>query len=91
MEITHVSVPLPHPDHVEIDLNEATAINIDPAIKEKRESYVWLTECRTAFVEKLEWLRDKRDRSTDPSLVSSSERDTARPLRILETFDSRLP
>ena len=39
--ITHLPEPLPHPDHVEIDLNEGTARIVGPGQRKRRRR--WMT------------------------------------------------
>lgn len=63
--ITHLAEPLPHPDHVKIDLREGTAMIVGPATTEEKAQYDWLVSKRDEFEEELRWLKDQRETGKD--------------------------
>lgn len=72
--ITHLPPPLPHPDHVVIDIREGTARIMGPATREEKDAYDRLVQ-ETADLERtLTLLRRRLRREQDPEERADIER-----------------
>jgi hypothetical protein len=89
--ITDLPEPLPHPDHVKIDMIEGTAIVMGPATKEEKAEYDWFVERRAMFEDELQHLEGQRAEATDTSLIHQVDEEIGQIRRILEIIDSKLP
>ncbi|MCE8533288.1 hypothetical protein KBY24_07810 [Ruegeria pomeroyi] len=89
--ITDLPEPLPHPDHVKIDMIEGTARVVGPATKEEKAEYDWLVERRGMFEDELQYLQAQRANATDTCQVNKLDEEIRRVRRILETIDAKLP
>lgn len=85
--ITHLPPPLPHPDHVKIDMNRGTAWIAGPATKEELAEYeTWMTR-KTGFEAERDQLRIDLAASTDPEEVSRLEEELSQVEHILAIIE----
>lgn len=89
--ISDLPDPLPHPDHVKIDLREGTAQIIGPATKEEKAEYDWFLERLEDFEQELRSLQIERDATTDPNRISILEEEIAQVTKIVEIIRGGLP
>ncbi|KUJ76889.1 hypothetical protein AVO45_10370 [Ruegeria marisrubri] len=89
--ITDLPDPLPHPDHVKIDMVEGTARVVGPATKEEKAEYDWFVERREMFEDELQHLQDLRAEAKDKRLISQIDEDIGQVRRILQIVDAKLP
>lgn len=89
--ITDLPEPLPHPDHVKIDMNEGTAVVLGPATKEEKADYDWFVERRGMFEDELRYLQDQRIEVADPRLINQLDEEIDQVRRILQIIDATLP
>ncbi|MEM0950328.1 MAG: DUF5681 domain-containing protein [Pseudomonadota bacterium] len=89
--ITDLPDPLPHPDHVKIDMIEGTAVVAGPATKEDKAEYDWFVERREMFEEELKDLEDERATASDPRLINRLDKDIQQIRQILQAIGQRLP
>ena len=82
--------PLPHPDHVKIDMIEGTAVIVGPATKEEKAEYDWFVERRQEFEDELKHLQNLRAEADDRRLISQIDEDIGQLRRILEIIDTKL-
>ena len=89
--ITDLPEPLPHPDHVKIDMIEGTAIIVGPTTKEEKAEYDWFVERRQEFEDELKHLQDLRAEEDDIRLINQIDEDIGQVRRILQIIDTKLP
>lgn len=89
--ITNLPEPLPHPDHVIIDMREGTAKVVGPSTKEeKAECDKWAAR-KVDFTHELEELAAQLETETDPDIRKVLEEEIDRTQRILEIIEKLLP
>lgn len=66
--LTHLPDPLPHPDHVLIDLNRGTARIIGPATKEEKARWDDMLARKADFEDEIRDLREMLETETDPRM-----------------------
>ena len=82
--ITDLPPPLPHPDHVAIDMDRGTARIIGPATKEqKAEHEMWLSR-KVDFEAEVEELEGELATATDPKMRELLENDLQQTLKVLD-------
>lgn len=87
--ITDLPDPLPHPDHVKIDMNTGRAWVAGPATKEEKATYDLMMSRRIAFQEELEQLQIDLEANTDPKMqkiLKTEIEQTEKILRIIARF-----
>lgn len=89
--ITDLPEPLPHPDHVKIDMIEGTAIVMGPATKEEKADYDWFVERRQEFEDELKHLLDQRAEAEETWLINQIDEDIRQLRRLLQIVDAKLP
>ncbi|KUJ76910.1 hypothetical protein AVO45_10485 [Ruegeria marisrubri] len=89
--ITDLPEPLPHPDHVKIDMIEGTARVVGPATKEEKAEYDWFVGRRDMFEEELRHLQDRQDKAADTRLINQIDEEIGQIRRILQIIDAKLP
>lgn len=89
--ITDLPEPLPHPDHVKIDMIEGTARVVGPTTKEEKAEYDWFVERRGMFEDELRHLQDKRAEAADTRLINQIDEEIGQIRRILQIIDAKLP
>jgi hypothetical protein len=89
--ITDLPEPLPHPDHVKIDMIEGTAVVVGPATKEEKAEYDWFVERREMFEGELQHLQDLRAEADDTRLINQIDEEIGQLRRILQIIDAKLP
>ena len=88
---TDLPPPLPHPDHVVIDMNKGTARIIGPATKEqKAEHDMWMAR-KADFEEELEYLKGELATETDLKMRALLEDDLARTMKVLDIIRRAFP
>lgn len=78
--------PLPHPDHVLIDIRTGTARITGPATREEKAEWDKWVERRTMFTEELAELQDMLNEETDASLIRIVEQDIEHTKKVLATI-----
>lgn len=66
--ITHLADPLPHPDHIRIDMNTGSARIVGPATKEEKAIWDHWMERRDDFEAEVEDLSEELLHETDPRM-----------------------
>lgn len=89
--ITDLPDPLPHPDHIEINMSTGQVIMKGPMTKEEKAKLDWLIERKAAFEEDLAYCRDTLAKETDPKCRTSIEDDIAHTQRILTIIERMSP
>lgn len=88
--ITDLPEPLPHPDHVVIDLRKGTAHIIGPATKEEKAEWeMWMARKADFEAEVLE-LQEMLETETDPKMRRILEDDLAQSHKVLDIIDRGL-
>lgn len=72
--ITHLPDPLPHPDHIEIDMYEGTARMIGPTTREEKAELDALIENKAVLFDQLRDIRDEIEATDDPKLLRQLEK-----------------
>lgn len=88
--ITDQPDPLPHPDHVKIDLIEGTAAIIGPATKEEKAEFDWMVDRRDTWAEELEQALEERTQTDDPEKIKVLDQDIDFARRVLATIEKIL-
>lgn len=88
--ITDLPEPLPHPDHVKIDMIEGTAVVVGPATKEEKADYDWFVERRQEFEDELKHLQDQRAEAEENSLVNQIDEDIGQLRSLLQIVEAKL-
>ena len=89
--ITDLPDPLPHPDHVKIDMIEGTAVVLGPATKEEKADYDWFVERRQEFEDELKQLQDQRAKAEENWLIEQIDQDIEQLRSLLQIVDAKLP
>ena len=89
--ITDLPDPLPHPDHVKIDMIEGTAVVLGPATKEEKADYDWFVERRQEFEDELKQLQDQRAEAKENWLINQIDEDIEQLRSLLQIVDAKLP
>lgn len=88
--ITDLPDPLPHPDHVVIDMNRGIAGILGPVTRaEEAELKLW-RERRGDFAEELAWIEERLDAETDARMRKILEEDAERTRKLLDIIDTAL-
>jgi len=88
--ITDLPDPIPHPDHVKIDMNTGKAWVQGPMTKdEKAELELWVQK-RDDFKEEIAYLRGESEATDDPDRVAFLEADLAQSQKILDIIETAL-
>lgn len=75
--------PLPHPDHVEIDLNEGTARVIGPSTKEEKAAIDGLIENKHLLIKELQEINATKEAATDPKERRKLQKEWDEQLRVI--------
>ena len=89
--IADLPEPLPHPDHVKIDMIEGTATIVGPATKEEKAEYDWFVERRALLEDELRHLQDQSAGARDTRLIDQINEEILQIRRILQIIDTKLP
>lgn len=89
--ITDLPDPLPHPDHVKIDMIEGTARVVGPATKEEKAEYDWFVERLEMFEDELRHLQELRAKTEENWLIEQIDEDIGRVRRLLQIINAKLP
>lgn len=88
--ITDLPEPLPHPDHVVINLREGTARIVGPATKEEKAEWdMWMSR-KADFEEELDELQAMLRSETDQMMRTFLESDIAQTRRVIEIIERGL-
>lgn len=88
--ITDLPDPLPHPDHVIIDMRLGTVRIMGPMTRaEEAELKLW-RERRGDFVEELAWIEEQLDAEADARMRKILEEDAERTRKVLDIIDTAL-
>ena len=88
--ITGLPEPLPHPDHVRIDLREGTARVIGPATREEKAEWdMWMAR-KADFEAEVEELEEMLEGETDPKMRQILEEDLAQSRKVVDIIDRGL-
>ena len=66
--LTHLPDPLPHPDHIKIDMKRGTARIIGPATKEEKARWDDMLARKADFEDEIRDLREMLETETDPRM-----------------------
>ncbi len=83
--------PLPHPDHVVIDLRRGTANIIGPATKEEKAEYDMWSERKRMFEEELVELSEDLAGETDEAMRAVLQTEIERTNRVLDIIRRAVP
>ncbi|WP_395541880.1 DUF5681 domain-containing protein [Neotabrizicola sp. sgz301269] len=81
--ITHLPDPLPHPDHVRIDMQRGTARVVGPATKEEKATWDAWMACKPDFEAEVEELQQLILTEEEPGMRKFLEEDLARSQKIV--------
>ncbi|MEZ5732940.1 MAG: DUF5681 domain-containing protein [Paracoccaceae bacterium] len=88
--ITDLPDPVPHPDHIVIDMDRGTARIMGPMTRaEEAELKLW-RDRREDFVEELAWLEEQLETEKDAQLRQALEDDAASTRKVLNIIDTAL-
>ncbi|MBA3326617.1 MAG: hypothetical protein H0T41_15570 [Rhodobacteraceae bacterium] len=83
--------PLPHPDHIVIDLRRGTANIVGPATKEEKAEYDMWSERKHMFEEELQELREDLAGETDEAMRAILQTEIESTNRVLEIIRKAIP
>jgi len=83
--------PLPHPDHVKIDLNAGTARIVGPVTKEELAELEMWKERKATFEEELVWLQAEADSTDDEAMRQIILDDIKKTKEVLVIIERALP
>ena len=88
--ITDLPDPMPHPDHVVIDMRGGAVRIMGPMTRaEKAELNLW-RERRGEFAEELAWVEGQLESEADEKVRKTLEDDAASTRKVLEIIDTAL-
>jgi len=82
--------PLPHPDHVKIDLNAGTARIVGPATREELAELQEWKERKATFEEELVWLEAEADSTDDDAVRQIIINDITKTKEVLAIIERAL-
>ena len=88
--ITDLPDPLPHPDHVVIDMNKGTAYLVGPTTRAEQAELRHWQERRDDFAEELSWIEERLETEADPQMRKVLENDAADTRKVLKIIDAAL-
>ncbi|WP_210134363.1 DUF5681 domain-containing protein [Pseudotabrizicola sediminis] len=88
--IINAPEPLPHPDHVVINLREGTANIIGPATREEKAEWDKWVERRADFEAELEELQQMLEDATDENEIAFIKDDMAQTAKVLKIIGRAL-
>lgn len=83
--------PLPHPDHVVIDIRRGTARILGPATKEEKAEYDMWVDRKRMFLEELQELHEDLAGETDEAMRGILQTEIGRTDRVLEIIRKAIP
>lgn len=81
--ITHLPDPLPHPEHILIDLRQGTARIIGPATKEEKARWDEMLQRKAEYEAEIRDLREMLEAQADPRMRDMLQDDIASSQRIV--------
>jgi hypothetical protein len=81
--ITHLADPLPHPDHIRIDLNAGTARIVGPKTREEKAAWDWCISVADDLETEIRELPAMIEAETDPAVRRLMEEDLARDRKLV--------
>lgn len=88
--ITDLPPPLPHPDHIKIDMNTGTVQITGPMTKEEQAELEMWKEQAEELKDHVAVLREKLDRETDPEEIADIERHIRMGEDVIGTIEKAL-
>lgn len=88
--ITHLPEPLPHPDHVVIDVRKGTARIVGPATREEKVKWDKLMARRAGYERELEHLKQILREETEEGMVTFIKSEIAWVEKLLNTMRTLL-
>ncbi len=88
--ITDLPDPLPHPDHVIIDMRLGTVRIMGPMTRAEEAELKHWRERRGDFVEELAWIEEQLDAEADARMRKILEEDAERTRKVLGIIDTAL-
>ena len=88
--IINAPEPLPHPDHVLIDVREGTARIVGPATREEKAEWDHWVSRKAIFEEELQELQATLEEETDEGRIIEISNEVERSVRVLEIIASLL-
>lgn len=88
--ITGLPDPLPHPDHVKIDLRNGTAEIVGPATQEEKAEYDRMAERRLGWQEELREAINERETAVDPGRIRELDKEIETARNVLSIIDGFL-
>ena len=89
-EITGLPDPLPHPDHMRIDLRRGTAAIVGPASREEKAEWDAWKSRKRRFEEEVEELAEMIDAEQDPDRRAFLEADRAQTVKVIGIIEKGL-
>ena len=86
--ITDLPEPLPHPDHIRINMRTGTIQIVGPMTQEEKAKWDWLMNRREEFEEEREWLEQEVASAKSPGMKSFLMDDMKQTQKILDAIES---
>lgn len=83
--------PLPHPDHVQIDMNTGEVRFTGPVTREEKARLDMLAERKADFQDEVKWLREELENDPDHPHREQMERDLEQSRQILDAITKVVP
>ena len=80
--------PLPHPNHVKIDMRQGTVQILGPLTLEEKAEFDWIVSRRDEFQDEFDWLEGQIASDVEPALKSILRDDLERTRNILSVIDN---
>ena len=88
--LTGLPEPLPHPDHVRIDLRKGTAAVVGPATREEKAEWDLWQSRKREFEEEADELAEMIEAEQDPERRAFLEADRAQTVKVIEIIEKGL-
>ena len=79
--------PLPHPDHVVIDMQTGDVHVVGPVTPEQKKAWDEMARMKENYLDEVAWLRWRIETGRDLDLHSAFQRDLDHGIQMLETFN----
>ncbi len=88
--ITDLPDPLPHPDHIVIEMDRGTVRIMGPVTRAEEAQLKLWRDRRGDFVEDLAWIEEQLETEKDAQMRNVLEDDADRTRKVLEIIDTAL-
>lgn len=86
-----VEPPIPHPDHVHVDLQTGDVTYSGPVNEEQKEAYDWFEYQKQSWQEAAQRFRQRIRRARNPDRIAQWERELARAEEMLDLMCVTMP